>query len=350
MGNFLSSPKTDKITHVGTGNGISYGVSCMQGWRTTMEDAHVAETTIPAFAGSSLFAVFDGHGGNLVAEESALRLVDTLAKGQGNNQHKNEPDAIGAALRNAFLTLDNDLRKLQRVENGEDQSGCTAIAAIVTDTHIIVANSGDSRSVLATCGDAVEPMSFDHKPNNPREKLRIENAGGMVRNNRVNGDLAVSRALGDYYFKERHDLAPEEQQVSPEPDIKIEARSAANEFLLLACDGVWDVLSNEEACDFVRSVMKLGERDMGLICEELLDHCLSLDSRDNMSVVLVAFDGAKFGEGEGVYGLRKQRQAAEEAKEREAAAVAKQQEAVQGQALRQDKDSQSQLSMFVGTQ
>ncbi|RHY29562.1 hypothetical protein DYB32_005051 [Aphanomyces invadans] len=337
MGNFLSSPKTDKITHVGTGNGISYGVSCMQGWRTTMEDAHVAETTIPAFAGSSLFAVFDGHGGNLVAEESALRLVDTLAKGQGNNQHKNEPDDIGAALRNAFLTLDNDLRQLQRVENGEDQSGCTAIAAIVTDTHIIVANSGDSRSVLATCGDAVEPMSFDHKPNNPREKLRIENAGGMVRNNRVNGDLA-----SDKHSRGSMPML----QVSPEPDIKIEARSAANEFLLLACDGVWDVLSNEEACDFVRSVMKLGERDMGLICEELLDHCF----RDNMSVVLVAFDGAKFGEGEGVYGLRKQRQAAEEAKEREAAAVAKQQEAVQGQALRQDKDSQSQLSMFVGTQ
>ncbi|RHY15165.1 hypothetical protein DYB25_006480 [Aphanomyces astaci] len=321
MGNFLSTPQTDKVTHVGEGNGISFGVSCMQGWRTTMEDAHIAQANVPAFAGASIFAVFDGHGGNLVADESAVRFVDTLVK---EHQHTNDPQAIGAGLRRAFLALDTDLRAMQKVESGEDQSGCTALAAFLTDTHIIVANSGDSRGVLATCGDAVEPMSYDHKPNNAREKLRIEKAGGMVRNNRVNGDLAVSRALGDFYFKERPDLAPEAQQVSPEPDIKIEARSPSNEFLLLACDGVWDVLTNEEACNYVRRVMLLGETNMGLICEELLDYCLSLDSRDNMSAVLVVLEGARFGTGDGVLGIRKEREAAEEAKKRQQELVGQQ--------------------------
>ncbi|RHZ09776.1 hypothetical protein DYB26_000894, partial [Aphanomyces astaci] len=321
MGNFLSTPQTDKVTHVGEGNGISFGVSCMQGWRTTMEDAHIAQANVPAFSGASIFAVFDGHGGNLVADESAVRFVDTLVK---EHQHTNDPQAIGAGLRRAFLALDTDLRAMQKVESGEDQSGCTALAAFLTDTHIIVANSGDSRGVLATCGDAVEPMSYDHKPNNAREKLRIEKAGGMVRNNRVNGDLAVSRALGDFYFKERPDLAPEAQQVSPEPDIKIEARSPSNEFLLLACDGVWDVLTNEEACNYVRRVMLLGETNMGLICEELLDYCLSLDSRDNMSAVLVVLEGARFGTGDGVLGIRKEREAAEEAKKRQQELVGQQ--------------------------
>ncbi|KAF0682949.1 Aste57867_24962 [Aphanomyces stellatus] len=322
MGNFLSSPRTEKETLVGDGNGISYGVSSMQGWRSAMEDAHIAQTLIPSFDGCSVFAVFDGHGGKFVAEQCALRLVDMLVK------HHNgpvDPTSVGTALGRAFFALDDDLRQMDKVDTGEDQSGCTALAAFVTDTHVVVANSGDSRGVLATGGTVVEPMSFDHKPNNPREKLRIEKAGGMVRNNRVNGDLAVSRALGDFYFKERSDLEPEAQQeehlcrkVSAEPDIKVEVRSHENEFLLLACDGVWDVMSNEEACQYVRWLMWQGETDLGLICEEILDQCLILGSRDNMSVVLVKFAGAKIGRGNGVMGVRKERE--------EAAAEAKRQE------------------------
>ncbi|KAF0682948.1 Aste57867_24961 [Aphanomyces stellatus] len=314
MGNFLSSPLTEKETHAGLGNGVSYGVSCMQGWRATMEDAHISRTSIPAFDGCSVFAVFDGHGGKLVADESAIKLIDFLEKQEVNGK---DTEQIGAALSRAFLELDEEHRKLKQIQTGEDHSGCTAIASFVNDTHIIVANSGDSRGVLATDGGVV-PMSYDHKPNNPGERQRIENAGGAVRNNRVNGDLAVSRALGDFVYKQRGDLRPEEQQVSAEPDVKIEARSKDNEFLLLACDGIWDVMSNEDACAYVRGLMAQGENNMGLICEEVLDHCLSLGSRDNMSVVIVKFAGAKIGAGEGVMGIRKERQAAaEEAKRQE---------------------------------
>ncbi|OQR90549.1 protein phosphatase 2C [Achlya hypogyna] len=310
MGNFLSSPITEKETHVGMGNGLSYAVSCMQGWRATMEDAHIARTTLPAFDNCSIFAVFDGHGGKLIADHSAMSLTDVLEK-QNINGTEVDPLDIGKALGRAFLQLDDEHRTLTQIVSGEDHSGCTAIAAFVTHTHIIVANSGDSRGVLATDGGVV-PMSYDHKPNNEKERLRIENAGGSVRNNRV------SRALGDFVYKQRPDLKPEEQQVSAEPDLKVEVRNKENEFLILACDGIWDVMTNEDACDFVRGLMNQGESNMGLICEEMLDHCLQLGSRDNMSVVIVKFSGAKIGTGEGVMGLRKAREkAAEEAKKQE---------------------------------
>ncbi|OQS02034.1 phosphatase 2C [Thraustotheca clavata] len=313
MGNFLSSPITEKETHVGMGNGLAYAVSCMQGWRATMEDAHIARTVIPSFGDCSIFAVFDGHGGKLIADHSAMSLTEVLEKHNNVGKEK-DPNEIGKAMGKAFLELDEKHRALTQIVSGEDHSGCTAIAAFVTPTHIIVANSGDSRSVLST-GGTVVPMSFDHKPNNEKERMRIENAGGSVRNNRVNGDLAVSRALGDFVYKQRSDLKPEEQQVSAEPDIKTQHRSKEDEFLILACDGIWDVMTNDDACDFVRSLMNKGESNMGLICEELLDHCLQLGSRDNMSVVIVKFAGAKIGTGEGVMGLRKAREKAiEEAK------------------------------------
>lgn len=84
----------------------------------------------------------------------------------------------------------------------------------------------------------------------------------------------VSRALGDFTYKQRADLPPAQQQVSPVPDITIEAVDGTEEFLLLACDGIWDVMSNDDICDFVRSLMRNGEKDIGLIAEEILDHCL----------------------------------------------------------------------------
>ncbi|RHY29563.1 hypothetical protein DYB32_005050 [Aphanomyces invadans] len=259
----------------------------MQGWRATMEDAHIARTSIPAFDRCSIFAVFDGHGGKLVADESAQNLIDVLEKEVMDVKNK---DDIGRSLTRAFLALDDDHRRLKEVIGGEDHSGCTAIAAFVTDLFIVVANSGDSRSVLATDGGVI-PMSYDHKPNNTGERQRIENAGGSVRNNRVNGDLAVSA----------------------EPDVKVAERTKEDEFLLLACDGIWDVMSNEDAVALVRSLMAQGESNMGLICEEVLDHCLSLGSRDNMSIVVVKFPGAKIGQGDGVAGIRKIREAEAEA-------------------------------------
>lgn len=320
MGNFLAAPITEKETHRGKGNGLEYGISAMQGWRVNMEDSHVAVVNSKRFPeGSSVFAVCDGHGGKLTADLAAERMVDSFGETMEKERifaDKRVPSAeeIGQCMRKAFMSLDQDIRDVIDEKKGADQSGCTAISAFISSTHVIVANSGDSRSVLAK-GGRVVPMSSDHKPMLDKERKRIEKAGGSVRANRVNGDLAVSRALGDFTYKQRFDLKPEEQQVSAEPDIQVEAIDKSEEFLVIACDGIWDVMTNEDVCENVRDLMGKGESDMGLIAEEILDMCLRLGSRDNMSVVIVKFPAAKIGKGEGVAGVRRLRAEREQAED-----------------------------------
>jgi serine/threonine protein phosphatase PrpC len=120
---------------------------------------------------------------------------------------------LGEALRQAFLTADELLREDQE-SGASDRSGCTSVVACITPSYIICANAGDSRCVMGT-GGGTKPLSEDHKPNDEGEKKRIEAAGGVVSWKRVDGDLAVSRALGDFQYKTRPDLPAEQQKVRP---------------------------------------------------------------------------------------------------------------------------------------
>lgn len=140
----------------------------------------------------------------------------------------------------------------------------------------------------------VEILSHDHKPNNELELKRICDGGGYVEYNRVNGNLALSRALGDFVFKRNGDKIPEEQIVTAYPDIEERTITEDWEFAVLACDGIWDVMRNEEVKQFVRRGIAAG-RSPELICEELMQCCLAPDclmgglGGDNMTVVLVCF-------------------------------------------------------------
>jgi len=111
---------------------------------------------------------------------------------------------------------------------------------------------GDSRAIASVRG-RVQNLSYDHKPNNELEAKRIVAAGGWVEFNRVNGNLALSRALGDFVFKKNDGKRAEEQIVTAYPDVDVKDLTSDHEFILLACDGIWDVLSNEEVLEFVRS-------------------------------------------------------------------------------------------------
>lgn len=127
-------------------------------------------------------------------------------------------------------------------------AGCTAVTAHVHNGVIHVANAGDSRAVLSRGGEAI-PLSHDHKPNDELEGARIRLAGGFVQDNRVNGNLNLSRAIGDMEYKQAKDeqqnlLPPERQQVSVVPDVKTMPVDPEMEFIILACDGIWDVMSN----------------------------------------------------------------------------------------------------------
>ena len=109
------------------------------------------------------------------------------------------------------------------------------------------ANAGDSRSVLGVKGRA-KPLSFDHKPQNEGEKARITAAGGFVDFGRVNGNLALSRAIGDFEFKKSAELAPEQQIVTAYPDVVVHEMGDDDEFLVIACDGKPIESRNLSAC------------------------------------------------------------------------------------------------------
>lgn len=137
-------------------------------------------------------------------------------------------------------------------------------------------------------------MSNDHKPTLDSERQRIENAGGYVSWGRVNGNLALSRAIGDFEFKRTFELPVEQQIVTAFPEVlEKDIAEAEDEFLVLACDGIWDCLSSQDVVDIVRRSVANG-KELKDICEDLMDRCLAPDSDtggigcDNMTVCIVA--------------------------------------------------------------
>ncbi|VDI49585.1 protein phosphatase 1B [Mytilus galloprovincialis] len=301
MGAFLDKPKTEKHNEGGVGNGLRFGLSSMQGWRVEMEDAHTAVIGLPnGLKDWSFFAVFDGHAGARVSAHCAEQLLDHIITNEdfrgkiemkeGTEIQPSFEDVI-KGVKTGFLKLDEKMRSMPEMASGEDKSGSTAVCTIVSPNHIFFGNCGDSRAVLSRAGKCVFSTQ-DHKPVNPTEKERIQKAGGSVMIQRVNGSLAVSRALGDFEYKNVQGMGPCEQLVSPEPEIFMEDRNQQeDEFIVLACDGIWDVMSNDELCDFVRSRMRLTS-SLELICNQVVDTCLYKGSRDNMSIVIIALTGS----------------------------------------------------------
>ncbi|KAK6639422.1 hypothetical protein RUM43_007695 [Polyplax serrata] len=289
MGTYLDKPKTEKQNENGNGNGLRYGVSSMQGWRQEMEDAHSAIIGLPGadfLKDWSFFAVFDGHYGAKVSEYCAQHLLDSILQAEEFQRSDFVP-----GIRSGFLMLDSSMRTLPELASGEDKSGSTAVCALVSPKQIYIANCGDSRALLCRNGEP-EFSSEDHKPYVPVERDRIQKAGGSVMFQRINGSLAVSRALGDFEYKSVEGKGQCEQLVSPEPEIYVLDRSeSSDEFLILACDGIWDVMGNRGVCHFVRSRLLISD-DLQHICNQVVNTCLHKGSRDNMSIVIVTFPAA----------------------------------------------------------
>jgi len=280
------------------GGGLRYGLSSMQGWRIEMEDAHSAIIGIPDQKDTVCwFAVFDGHAGSRVSAHCSHHLLDCIRASDDftcslQQEHTLSQDemmvGVKKGIMRGFLELDEKLRKIPEVASGEDKSGTTAVGSLITDKYLIIANCGDSRGVACTNGKPVLATQ-DHKPSNEPERERIQNAGGSVMIQRVNGSLAVSRALGDFEYKNVDGKGPTEQLVSPEPEFYIKERQPdLDQFLVLACDGVWDVMTNEDICNFICHRLKVHD-NLETICNEVIDTCLYKGSRDNMSIIIIAF-------------------------------------------------------------
>lgn len=268
--------------------------------------------------------------GNAVASapDGKYDELSPLEKAQMNRQGL---EFLETALKDAFLDIDREIwrevrgfgnigailpSKKNKNEdehdvNDEDQdnddedwqksdSGTTANVVMFTPMWIICANAGDSRSVYSKQGNCTIPLSYDHKPDDEAEERRVYEAGGFVRGGRVEGDLAVSRGLGDFRFKQDEIyeamgessisfsqysdlkaqkkglvgaasvLTPEDQKVSPMPDIVVQNRNESqDEFVVLACDGIFDVQTNHECIALASELFRQGEGDLGVLCEEV---------------------------------------------------------------------------------
>jgi len=215
-------------------------------------------------------------------------------------------DGEGDSSSQALVSIDPSA--LTRDSTPEAQ-GCTAVVVLVvrrTDgegPRLVCANAGDSRAVLGREGLAVA-LSEDHKPECPVETARINKAGGFVDVNapggpRVQGDLNLSRAMGDLRYKMSVELPPEEQIVTAFPEVRTIPLKDEDEFMVLGCDGIWERLSNQEAVDFVRPRLAKQPEALSAICAEVCDRglCESMDTTvnpgfdghgcDNMTIALV---------------------------------------------------------------
>lgn len=379
MGSYLSEPITTKESAAGKGDGHVWASSCMQGWRTGMEDAHITISNLQGdLADTSLFSVFDGHGGKEVAKlcerhfaNELLKLTTISDKGEmlkacfhrvddmlreeeyqdelGVLKADGKPEGApaepesksrGVAALQRSLTADLSaakakgnmskqdaqtmMMKMMMLKRASSMSsadatddaevigprrhtannvGCTAVCVLMTESEVVCANAGDSRAIVCRKGKPLE-LSHDHKPNSPRERSRIEDAGGSIQETkaatrtmyRVNGNLNLSRSLGDLEYKQRADLPPEKQMICATPDIVRVPILPDDEFIVVACDGIWDVKTNEEVCCFIRTRLQQGQ----LLCEvieQLLDACITSDPKktqglgaDNMSCIVVQLD------------------------------------------------------------
>ena len=350
-----SEPITEKTTVRGDihqGGLESYAFSGMQGWRLTMEDAHMVCTDIPVEGrreglrkGHALFGVMDGHGGDFTSEFASanfMRIFSTTSRleryaSMSVEDQSNVPglECLRQCLSETFSRLDNEIRKQQNLRNEKkflelskqqetsdlparvryERSGSTCIVVMVTPSHLICANAGDSRAILRRAGKVL-PLSFDHKPNNAPELERIDFAKGFVKHKRVDGDLAVSRGLGDFTYKSNEGLRVDQQKVIPNPEFVTYPRKEEDEFMILACDGIWDVAHNEECGSFIQTLIDGGEKDLGLICEEAIDTCLDKNSRDNMTIAMVTFEGCQMPSGGlGIKNIIWQRRTARQARQ-----------------------------------
>ncbi|RYH24738.1 protein serine/threonine phosphatase 2C family protein [archaeon] len=321
--------------------------------RAYMEDRSYSEVKVEEREhehrpSAAMFAVFDGHNGDYVAQalkerygSQFMQLLkeyeDRVKAGQEDKGHYEAK--IGSVFEKANALLDRDIlekdyaRQQKSLHSGiqdmQTYAGSVGVVAVVMPAHnvspalqrqssrvealnprdgqsngkrlqVFISHVGDCRAVLSHDGVAVQ-LTEDHKANLKHEKARIESAGGWVHNGRVNGALGVSRSFGDIQFKnfehcqghigdehESKGIWGHHQQVVSKPDYTHFIIEDSYEFMILACDGLWDVFSCQEAVNFVRKRLSV-TMDVQQTAKDLIIKAIERGTQDNTSVIVVAF-------------------------------------------------------------
>lgn len=301
--NDVTSGVTDRTSEQGEhsqlGARSSHGSISIIGRRRQMEDAVSVELKFASLQSGKLdfFGVYDGHGGSSVAHECRDRLHVVLAGEIGERSEGLQGEEWERVMVDCFGKVDDEVTGPLAAAK---TVGSTAVVAVVAEDRVVVANCGDSRAVMCRGGVAV-PLSNDHKPDRPDELERVEAAGGRVINwngHRVLGVLATSRSIGDQYLK---------PYVISEPEVMVCDRTDEDEFLILATDGLWDVISNDVACQAVGKCLegRMRRRNREATEEERREHgiegegraaeaaavlaelAMARGSKDNISVIVV---------------------------------------------------------------
>ena len=280
-----------------------------------MEDQHI-HTKLKSAPDHLFLGVFDGHGGkgcaiyvcgtdpNRKPEDKCLyEILEETEEWKSYLASAKNADGTGRniqllkdALVASFKSIDTQMQNYvtENPYKAYTFGGCTAVTVMITPEYIVCANAGDSRATMSKVGGIALTLSEDHKPTNPGEDERIRNAGGYVTNGRVDGKLAVSRGLGDFEFKSDKNKPQDAQKVSCIPEFtNIYPRDFGNEeMIILACDGLWDVFSNDEAIKHVRKIWSEGESNIEKVAEKIIDLALHKGSKDNISAIVVKLKGA----------------------------------------------------------
>jgi len=252
------------------------GTSSLQGRRPKQEDRFYTAAQLPGAPNCGFYAVYDGHGGDRAAAFATDVMHKVLVKSKGWRAKD-----YSKALEQAFCEVEKQFLGIAERDGLSD--GTTAVVALIQDTLLTVAHVGDSRGVLCRGGVAIE-VTEDHKPEIDKERRRIEDLGGFVSHIgcwRAMGILAMSRAIGDLFLK---------PYVSAEPEVSEYPLTEADEFLVLASDGVFDVFDNDQVVRIVRTASSPQQA-----ASLLTKSAFVAGSLDNVTAVVVALQGCVVG-------------------------------------------------------
>ncbi|MCB9493212.1 MAG: protein serine/threonine phosphatase 2C family protein [Epsilonproteobacteria bacterium] len=260
---------------------LQHSVDAQKGGRPTMEDEH--DIQLFAEEGQAFFGVYDGHGGRQVATYVKKNLVKNIREEYKKNS---DPEK---ALTDAFARTDADLKDVANA----NQCGSTAALAWINGQNVHIAHVADARVLLFDKDGKVLHITKDHKPNSDDEKKRIQAAGGVIFNGRVFGTLAVPRSFGDFQYVGTNG----EKLIISEPTITTLQLTGKEAYMVVACDGLWDVMDNKLECDigrpsevgaFILNKVKEGTQQ-DVLAKVLVKTALSKGSTDNVSAIIVKF-------------------------------------------------------------
>ncbi|XAR58355.1 Phosphoprotein phosphatase [Bertholletia excelsa] len=263
------------------------------GPRRYMEDEHVRMDDLSMHLGSLLklprpsafYGVFDGHGGPEAAAYVRKNVIRFFFEDVKFPQMSEVDDAftvdVENSLRESFLLADLALANDCSVSSS---SGTTALTALILGRLLMVANAGDCRAVLCRRGKAVD-MSQDHRPNYESERRRVEALGGYIDDGYLNGVLSVTRALGDWDMKFP---CGSSSPLIAKPECRQMVLTEDDEFLIIGCDGIWDVMSSQHAVSLVRHGLRRHD-DPEKCARDLVMEALRLNTFDNLTVIVICF-------------------------------------------------------------